>query len=90
MRVVEGDTLEVVFRNTLDMETTLTPFGVIHSENDTEGVATNETKTYNWNITSDVSTFKCGTGSSETYDTNSSLRCQVRSFCGPILFSRLE
>lgn len=58
LRVVEGDTLEVVFRNTLEEETTLTPLGVIHTVNDTEGVPTNETVTYNWNITSDVSFLK--------------------------------
>ena len=55
LRVVEGDTLEVVFKNTLDFETSLVPMGVIHSENDTMPVATDETVTYSWNITSDVS-----------------------------------
>ena len=55
LRVEEGDTLEVVFSNTLEFETSLVPFGVIHSENDTEGVPTNETTIYSWEITSDVS-----------------------------------
>ena len=55
LRVVEGDTLEVVYRNTLDLDTTLTPLGVTHTTNDTEPVGTNETVTYTWNITSDVS-----------------------------------
>ena len=54
LRVAEGDTLEVVFQNTLDFEVNLQPSGVQLSENDTEPVGTNETKTYSWNITSDV------------------------------------
>lgn len=50
-----GDTLEVVFRNTLEFDTTLTPNGVELAENDTEPVGPSETKTYSWNITERVS-----------------------------------
>ena len=56
LRVVEGDTLEVIFRNSLEFDTSLIPLGVIHSENETQGIGPNETTTYSWNITSDVST----------------------------------
>lgn len=54
MRVEEGDQLVVVFSNTLDFNTTLTPGGLRHNVNDTLGVLPNTTTVYNWTITNDV------------------------------------
>lgn len=54
MRVAVGDTLEVVFSNTLEFDATLTPSGLELNDNDTDPVGTNETKTYSWNITDRV------------------------------------
>lgn len=54
-RVAGGDNLEIIFKNTLEFDVNLIPNGVPLAENDTDPVEPGEVKTYNWNITDQVS-----------------------------------